>query len=519
MFLSIFIDLPSNLSENFRWIGMLSINIIYFISLTVIFGYSLLQAYLLFRYKFSSKNKDLEFKDENWPNVTIQAPVFNETTVIERLIRSLVAIDYPKEKLQIQILDDSTDETTDIAKEVIANIQSESSIDIQIVRRKNRQGYKAGALRDAMDEVKGEYVAIFDADFIPEPDFLIKTLPYFENDRIGMVQTRWGHLNKSKMMLTELQAFGLNGHFAIEQKGRNTSGHFINFNGTGGVWRKSCIEDAGGWNSDTLTEDLDLSYRAQMKGWDFKYLEDVESPAELPETMLALKNQQHRWMKGGAECLLKNSRSLLSHPKVSVANKFNGILHLFNSSVFLFIFLLAFFSVPIVIFRANSPEINKLYHFETLFFASTVILYFYYYFSYRDKKNNLLVDIVLFTLRFFQFLTVSLGLSFNNAKAVFEAYLGKKSGFVRTPKFNGGKIVSKIADYPKRKIQMWIEIGLFTYFLIGLIYGVLYNVYGLIPFQIMLVLGYGYVSCQTIFDILAMNKIEKHQLATKLNPV
>lgn len=479
-----------------------SLNVFYLIALLVIFGYSLLQAYLLFRYFNAPKDTSAaEFDRSEWPKVTIQIPVYNEEMVIERVIRTMGKIDYPQDKLQIQILDDSDDQTTVLAEQAIEVLRRDRNVTISLVRRSKREGFKAGALRDAMHLVEGDFIAIFDADFVPNPDFLKKTVPYFEDKTVGVVQTRWGHLNKQKKMLTELQAFGLNGHFSIEQTGRNSSGHFINFNGTGGVWRKSCIIDAGGWTPDTLTEDLDLSYRAQMKGWNFKYLENVESPAELPETMLALKNQQHRWMKGGAECFLKNAKKLMNHPNVSMSEKVNGLLHLFNSSVFVFIFLLAFLSVPVIIIRVNYPYLNAIYRYETIFFISTLILFIYYFVSFRDKTGRWGYDLFFFLIRFIQFLTVSLGLSYNNSKAVTEAYLGRKSGFVRTPKFNGAKVLGKISDYPKRKKQFFTEIALLCYFIVGLFYAIFNAVYGLIPFQLMIVMGYSYVTFYTFKDI------------------
>ena len=479
-----------------------TIGLIYLLALLVILSYSFAQAYLLSRYlKNRRKEKPLP-KIKDWPKVTVQAPVFNESAVIERLINALSNLDYPKDKLQIQILDDSTDDTTAKASQLIARIREEKEVDITLLRRKERKGFKAGALKDAMAHANGEFIAIFDADFIPNADFLRKTIPHFQNDKIGVVQTRWGHLNSEKMMLTELQAFGLNGHFSIEQTGRNTAGHFINFNGTGGVWRKQCIEVSGGWSADTLTEDLDLSYRAQMKGWDFLYLEDVEAPAELPETISALKNQQHRWMKGGAECFRKNAVRLIRQSSISFTNKIHGLFHLFNSSVFVGIFLISVLSVPIVYFRSLNSTFNSLFHYESIFFVSTLILYFYYFFSYKNSKNRFFIlHWFDYSLRFFQFLAVSLGLSFNNAKAVLEAYLGKSSGFVRTPKFNGKKLNAKTVDYPKNKIQFLIEVFLLVYFFCGMLFAIFSGIYGLLPFQILLILGYGYVVLLTYYDI------------------
>jgi hypothetical protein len=271
--------------------------VIYGLCLVLVFFYSCLQLSLAIAYVRNKKKTNVApkpvYDPATTPKVTIQLPMFNELYVAERIIETIAQFDYPADKLQIQVLDDSTDETKDVIAKKVAEVAARG-VNIQHIHRVDRTGYKAGALDAAMDRVEGDFIAIFDADFIPDPDFLIRTMPSFDADNIGVVQTRWGHINKTYSILTELQAFGLNGHFAIEQGGRSSAGHYINFNGTGGIWRKKCIEDAGGWEHDTLTEDLDLSYRAQIKGWKFRYLEDVIAPAELPITMSALKSQQHR---------------------------------------------------------------------------------------------------------------------------------------------------------------------------------------------------------------------------------
>ena len=260
-----------------------------------------------------------------YPKVTVQLPVYNELYVIERLINTVCEFDYPKDLFEIQVLDDSTDETVNI---IAAKIKEKllEGFDIHHVRRPKRVGYKAGALKYGNEIAKGDFIAIFDADFIPSMDFLKKTIPYFHDENIGVVQTRWGHINKDYSLLTRLQAFGLDAHFTIEQSGRSSGDHFINFNGTAGVWRLDCINDAGGWQADTLTEDIDLSYRAQEKGWKFKYLEDFESPAELPVAMSALKSQQYRWTKGAAECSVKNLKLIFNSKNVSSRSKFHGCL-------------------------------------------------------------------------------------------------------------------------------------------------------------------------------------------------
>ncbi len=276
--------------------------IVYTTALIFILIYALAQLNLLFNY-VRAQNKKETPKKINWeqldevPYVTIQLPVYNEKYVMERLLRNIVLMDYPKERLEIQVLDDSTDETLAETAALITELQ-QTGVDIQHVLREKRTGFKAGALKEGLNTAKGEFIAIFDADFLPKPDWLKRTVPHFTSENIGVVQTRWGHLNRDYSILTKVQAFALDAHFSLEQVGRNSQNHFINFNGTAGIWRKQCILDAGNWEGDTLTEDLDLSYRAQMKGWKFAYLEDVETPAELPVVISAARSQQFQMEQG-----------------------------------------------------------------------------------------------------------------------------------------------------------------------------------------------------------------------------
>jgi len=477
---------------------------LYAFCLFLIFYYSVVQVSLAVAYVRSRKKRALEiapiFDLTNAPKVTVQLPMYNEMYVAERIIEKTAELDYPRDKFQIQVLDDSTDET----KEIIANKVKElaaKGIDIIHIHRTDRTGYKAGALDSAMDKVSGEFIAIFDADFVPDTDFLLKTIPYFQDEKIGVVQTRWGHLNKTYSMLTELQAFGLNGHFAIEQGGRSANGHYINFNGTAGIWRKSCIADAGGWEHDTITEDLDLSYRAQMKGWQFKYLEDVISPAELPITMSALKSQQHRWMKGGAEVFMKMWKRLVKDPNVRFTDKIHGLAHLFNSTVFVFILFLSVLSLFVLHIKDSFSDLNFVIQFGSFFIISTIFLAYYYWSSYRDKKGKTGSDIVRFTGRFFQFLTVSMALSLSNAVAVIEGYLGIKSSFVRTPKFN----VSKKAEfqgnkYDKKSLSITniMEGILMVVFGFTAINRAIYGDFGMVPFHLMLTIGYGVIFFSTL---------------------
>ena len=477
---------------------------LYAFCLFLIFYYSVVQVSLAAAYVRSRKKRALEiaplFDITNAPKVTVQLPMYNEMYVAERIIDTTAELDYPRDKFQIQVLDDSTDET----KEIIANKVKElvaKGIDIIHIHRTDRTGYKAGALDSAMDKVSGEFIAIFDADFVPDTDFLLKTIPYFQDEKIGVVQTRWGHLNKTYSMLTELQAFGLNGHFAIEQGGRSANGHYINFNGTAGIWRKSCIADAGGWEHDTITEDLDLSYRAQMKGWQFKYLEDVISPAELPITMSALKSQQHRWMKGGAEVFMKMWKRLVKNPNVRFTDKVHGLAHLFNSTVFVFILCLSVLSLFVLHIKDSFSDLNFVIQFGSFFIVSTIFLAYYYWSSYRDKKGKTGSDIVRFTARFFQFLTVSMALSLSNAVAVIEGYLGIKSSFVRTPKFNVSKKEEFQGNkYDKKSLSITniMEGILMVVFGFTAINRALYGDFGMVPFHLMLTIGYGVIFFSTL---------------------
>lgn len=493
-----------------HWMAKIMMSI-YFLCLLLVMFYAILQLSLAIAYVRNRKKKaeivDPVLDSNNAPMVTIQLPMYNELYVADRIIEKVAEFDYPIDKLQIQVLDDSTDETKDLIARKVAEVAA-TGINIQHIHRVDRTGYKAGALDDAMDQVQGEFIAIFDADFVPERDFLLKTIPHFQDEKIGVVQTRWGHINKDYSLLTELQAFGLNGHFAIEQGGRTASGHFINFNGTGGVWRRTCIEEAGGWEHDTLTEDLDLSYRAQLKGWRFQYLEHVVSPAELPITMSALKSQQHRWMKGGAECFIKMWKRILTSKGVRFSDRVHAMSHLFNSSVFVFILVISLISLPILHVKDSFSDLNYLLRYAAIFLISTVFLGFYYWHSYRDKTPNGFASFFRFLGRFFMFLIVSMGLALNNTVAVLEGYMGIKSSFVRTPKFNVNvKSEFKGNKYDKKRLSL-LNIGegllmlLFTYTVINrAIYGDL----GMIPFHLMLAVGYGLVFFYSVAELKSSN--------------
>ncbi len=485
--------------EEHYWSHLLAkiILIVYGSCLILVFIYSVIQLTLSITYARTRKKiaamEELPYNAATTPKVTVQLPMYNEMYVAERVIDKIAEFDYPADKFEIQVLDDSTDETVELIAKKVAELQAKG-INIKHIHRTDRTGYKAGALDKAMDRVEGEFIAIFDSDFLPEKDFLQKTMPYFSHDKVGVVQTRWGHINKDFSLLTELQAFGLNGHFAIEQGGRNAAGHYINFNGTGGIWRKTCIEDAGGWEHDTLTEDLDLSYRAQMRGWQFVYRENVIAPAELPVTISALKAQQHRWMKGGAECFRKMWKRILFAKGVKFSDKVHGLAHLFNSSVFFFILLMSLLSLPVLHIKDSFADLNYFIGFGSIFISSTIFLMFYYWLSFRDKTSNTFTSFLRFIVRFIQFLVVSMGLSLNNTVAVLEGYAGIKSSFVRTPKFAVAKKGESTKNkYDKKKmspltILEGLIAGLFLFTAFNRAY---YGDLGMVPFHLMLGIGYG----------------------------
>jgi cellulose synthase/poly-beta-1,6-N-acetylglucosamine synthase-like glycosyltransferase len=430
-----------------------------------------------------------------YPFVTIQLPIFNEKYVVERLLENISGMDYPKDKFEIQILDDSTDETSDILKEKM-NELAYKQLNIRYIHRTDRSGYKAGALKEGLITSKGELIAIFDADFLPDSDFLLNTIPYFSDEKIGAVQTRWGYLNRTYSLLTRLQAFALDVHFTIEQGGRDSRGYFIGFNGTSGVWRKTAILDAGNWAADTLTEDLDLSYRAQLKGWKLKYLENVVTPGELPVVLKAIKIQQFRWMKGGVQNLLKNSKDLLKAP-IPLMTKVNGVFHLLNSTVFIFSFLVSILSYPVMLIQKEHTEFIPLFSAGSVFILPTLILLFYYGIPYFTFNHSFL-SVLLFPLYFLLFITFILGLSLNNVIAVIEAFFGIKSSFIRTPKFN---IREKSDLWNKNKYLTSginyitiLEIIIALFFLYCIRSSVDLKYYGLLYFHIILFLGFGSVS-------------------------
>lgn len=427
------------------------------------------------------------------PAVTVQLPVYNERHVITRLIDSVCAMDWPHDRFQVQVLDDSTDATTALAEEG-AHIWQQRGLDVSVVRRPDRVGFKAGALASGLLQAKGEFVLILDSDFLPPSDLLRRCIPWFEDPRLGMVQTRWGHLNRNSNLLTRLQAFGLDAHFSVEQTGRSLLGHFINFNGTAGIWRKQAIVDAGGWRPDSLTEDLDLSYRAQLKGWRFLFVEQLVCPAELPVQMNALKAQQYRWNKGAAECVRLDLGKVWRTRELRLATKLHATLHLMNSTVFLFVLMLAALSVPLLWVKHTHPELNVVFNVAILFTITLVVLLFFYSMAQRARKE---IGVLEFLWTFPLFLSMSMGLSLHNAMAVVEGYLGIRSEFVRTPKLGlvgQGKGMKKDGYLSSSLGPLSILEGLlFVYFLWALWLGWKLEDGGLWLFHGMLSLGFGLV--------------------------
>ena len=485
---------------------------IYSVALILIFMYALAQLNLLFNYVGAQKQEDtcpkfdLNNPDEV-PFITIQLPVYNELYVMERLLDNIVQLEYPREKLEIQVLDDSTDESVSSTAAQIAKLQK-TGIDIQHIRRTNRKGFKAGALKEGLEIAKGEFVAIFDADFLPEKDWLYKTVPYFKNDDVGVVQTRWGHINRNYSTLTKVQAFALDAHFTLEQVGRNSKGHFINFNGTAGIWRKQCIIDAGNWEGDTLTEDLDLSYRAQLKQWKFKYLEDVKTPAELPVIISAARSQQFRWNKGGAENFQKMAKRVLTNSGISLKTKIHSLLHLLNSSMFMMIFLVAVLSIPMLYIKNEYAHLKSYFYMMSFFVISTIIFFICYWFMFKRTYGGGFINFIKYIGTFFTFFSIAMGFSLHNTIAVLEGHIGKKSEFVRTPKFNIKSLKDswKNNKYIRKRPSLNVIIeGLLTiYFGFGMysafVVGDQGGDFGLFPFHLMLFIGFGYVFCKSIFS-------------------
>lgn len=432
------------------------------------------------------------------PGVTIQLPLYNELYVTERLISSVCALDYPGELLQIQVLDDSTDETTGIASECVKKFR-DLGIDIELIHRDDRTGFKAGALENGLRSAKGEFIAVFDADFIPPPDFLKKTIHYFTNTSVGMVQTRWGHINPDYSLLTNVQSILLDGHFIIEQTTRFKHGVYLNFNGTGGILRRSCIDSAGGWQHDTLTEDLDLSYRAQMKGWKMVYLKDVVSNAELPVDMNAFKSQQHRWAKGGIQTSKKLFLKILQRKDLPLKVKAESFFHLMGNFSYLLLVTLLTLMLPMGYFwRSIGWEIVFIINVFGIS-AGMMSIFFFYLLAVKEGHGD---KWFLYALYVPVTLAVGAGLAVNNSKAVIEALSGRKSAFVRTPKYaiTSGPDLLRIKSYVStREITAIIEMALGIFLAFQTVYALFFGFLSWVPFLLMLQFGFIYTAILSIY--------------------
>jgi cellulose synthase/poly-beta-1,6-N-acetylglucosamine synthase-like glycosyltransferase len=472
----------------------------YFFVLSILGIYGWHRYFIVYQYmKFKDRvpGPPPPMDDDEWPAVTLQLPIYNEMYVVDRLIDAICQIDYPRDRFEIQVLDDSTDETRGIV-DLAVRRQAAQGFDIKVLRRTDRTGYKAGALDTGLKVARGEFIAIFDADFIPPSDFLRRTVPYFNDARVGVVQARWGHLNQAYSLLTRVQAVLLDGHFVLEHGSRNRSGCFFNFNGTAGVWRRVAIDDAGGWQHDTLTEDLDLSYRAQLRGWQFRFLPGLVTPAEVPVEMNAFKSQQHRWAKGS----IQTCRKLL--PYILMADlplkvKVEAFFHLTANFNYLLMIALSLLMFPAMVVRYEMGWTEMLLIDIPLFIAATLSVFNFYLISQREAHADWRSRVRYLPV----VMAIGIGLAINNAKAVIEALFGDAGEFTRTPKYG---IQQGQDDWQHKKyhqsmpIQPFIEVGFGLYFTAAVLYALANGIYGTLPFLMLFQFGYLYMGLMSILQ-------------------
>jgi cellulose synthase/poly-beta-1,6-N-acetylglucosamine synthase-like glycosyltransferase len=482
----------------------------YFIVMVILAFYGIHRYQLVWLYFKNKKNAakwsepPMRFAEGQLPFVTIQLPIFNEQFVIDRLIDAVCRLEYPRDRFEIQLLDDSTDETTGVAREIVeryargfAGMEPQP---IVYLHRSNRHGYKAGALDKGLDVARGEFVAIFDADFVPPPRWVMQVIDHFAEPEIGMVQTRWTHLNRNYSFLTQVEAILLDGHFVLEHGGRSRAGVFFNFNGTAGMWRRETISSAGGWQHDTLTEDTDLSYRAQLVGWQFKYLQDVECPAELPIEMTAFKTQQARWAKG----LIQTGKKILPRvldSKAAWHTKLEAWYHLTANISYPLMIVLSVLLMPAMIIRSWQGYIQMLLIDFPLFIASTMSVSTFYLVSQKELYPKSWYKSIIYIP--FVMALGGVGLTITNTKAVLEALVGVKSAFARTPKYSvkkkGERSQAKV--YRKRLgIVPWIEIAIGCYFAWTVYYAVTTENFFTVPFLLLFVFGYWYTGLLSLLQ-------------------
>ncbi len=481
---------------------------IYTVVLLTLFFYSLHPYVLLFFHlKFRKTKKTGTYAKpvfhypQDFPFVTVQLPIYNEKNVVRRLINSVLMLDYPQDKLEIQILDDSTDVTTAIVKEVIKN-KGNRFFDIKHIRREARTGFKAGALQFGLEQAKGEFIAVFDADFVPPRDFLKNMIVEFATPNIGAVQARWGHINDRDSILTMSQAISLDNHFINEQGLRNRAGCFISFNGTCGVWRKSAIIDAGGWSGDTLAEDLDLSYRVQLKGWRIKYRGDVLVPGELPDNVDSFRLQQNRWAKGTFQ-VAKKLLGCVLRSELGLLTKYEAFVHLTCHINFVAMLLLGLFSFPIIFFKVENIVADGYFIFASCFtvgaFGYPLLYFFSQKLSYTDYKRRIpyIASVIAY----------SMGLSVSNTWAIIEALLHRRNVFVRTPK-SGGTMLHYV--FEERSLIPAFELLFGVYMVIVLCYALFNAQYIIVPF--LCAYSYGFLK-------LGFNSIKGKLLAMRQEEV
>jgi cellulose synthase/poly-beta-1,6-N-acetylglucosamine synthase-like glycosyltransferase len=471
----------------------------YFFVLLILAAYGWHRYYLVYSYmKHKHEQPVPRFTLDPLPTVTIQLPLYNEMYVVDRLVDAVCRIDYPRDRLEIQVLDDSTDETRQIA-ELAVRRHAAHGVDIKYIHRSNRAGFKAGALDEGLKVARGQYVAIFDADFIPKPEFLMRTVHYFSDPKVAMVQARWGHVNEDYSLLTKIQAMLLDAHFVLEHGSRNRSGCFFNFNGTAGIWNRDAIADGGGWQHDTLTEDLDLSYRTQLRGWQFVFVQDHVAPAELPVEMNAFKSQQHRWAKGSIQTFLKLMPRILQSDQPAKV-KIEAFFHLSANLNYPLMCVLSVLMAPSMIIRYNMGWYEMLLIDIPLFFAATASVGNFYMVCQRELYPGTWTE----RLRYLPLLmSIGIGLAVNNTKAVLEALFDKPSDFMRTPKYG---IERKSDDWTGKKyhqivaVQPMIELALGIYFTGTLFYALANGIYGTVPFLMLFQIGFLYTGLLSVLQ-------------------
>ncbi|MDX1643743.1 MAG: glycosyltransferase family 2 protein [Thermoanaerobaculia bacterium] len=483
--------------------------VVYYVVLATLALYGLHRLGLLVLFLRARRRlaKDLPtIPEDDLPSVTVQLPIFNELYVAERLIDAVCDLDYPRDRLEIQVLDDSTDDTREVVAAAVER-QRQRGIDIHHVRRADRRGFKAGALAHGLESARGELLAVFDADFVPRADFLRRTVGGFADPRVGMVQARWEHLNRSFSLLTRIQAIFLDGHFAIEHLARAGSGRFFNFNGTAGVWRRRAIEESGGWTQDTLTEDLDLSYRAQLAGWRFVFLPTVTAPAELPVDVYGFKRQQYRWAKGSIQTARKLLGRLLRAP-VGWRVKLEGVVHLTNNAAYLLMILLSLLVFPAMVVRHNR-DLHWLTTLDVaLFSVATVPIGLFYLASQlavRPRRPGGALHLV-------SLMALGIGLSVNNCRAVVAGLFEEGGTFERTPKY---RIESRRDAWhrkryrARRDVSYGVEGLLALYFAAALYFSWQLEMWASLPFLFLFFQGYTYVFALSVSRHLALRRLDR----------